>query len=194
MQDPPKNCKKCTRPDEAENMVGCDGCDAWEHYGCAGVSDSIAGSSRSWMCEDCRRRALATTGASSTVSAYTSASSKKSRQAQLRLELLEQQKLVRIKRLEEEERYLKDKFEILMQLEEEDEIASNRSRVSTSSKRDRLQKWLEQAETVVPEGDIDAERGAVRKNVGFEASQASASGRTLTAPAFETQLVSGKLE
>ncbi|KXJ69602.1 hypothetical protein RP20_CCG026464 [Aedes albopictus] len=194
MQDPPKHCKKCTRPDEAENMVGCDGCEAWEHYGCAGVSGSIAGSNRSWMCEDCRRQALATTGAGSTVSAYTSASSKKSRQAQLRLELLEQQKQVRIKRLEEEEQYLKDKFEILMQLEEEDDMASNRSRVSTSSKRDRLQKWLEQGETVVPEGDIAAERGAVRKNVGFEATQASASGRSLTAPAFETQLVSGKLE
>ena len=45
------NCVACNRPDEAENMVSCDKCGEWQHYGCAGVDDEIK--HNPWMCEKC---------------------------------------------------------------------------------------------------------------------------------------------
>lgn len=49
-----KNCVKCDRPDTADNLVGCDVCESWMHYDCAGVTDSIANSNRTWKCDRCR--------------------------------------------------------------------------------------------------------------------------------------------
>ncbi|XP_062556853.1 uncharacterized protein LOC134221681 [Armigeres subalbatus] len=192
------NCKKCTRPDDAENMVGCDTCDAWQHYGCAGVSESIAGSNRSWKCDGCRLKSIPVAEAvgspSSTASAYTSASSKKSRQAQLRLELLEQQNEIRMRKLEEEEKYLKERFELLMRIEEEEDAASSRSRVSARSKRDRLEEWLEAEVPAASKclerecGDLEVihdQSGNSRRSI-----QATAEELWMTAPTLETQSVS----
>ncbi|XP_062555732.1 uncharacterized protein LOC134220646 [Armigeres subalbatus] len=196
MEDSSENrhCKKCTRPDDADNMVGCDACDAWEHYGCAGVSDSIAGSNRSWTCEACKLKAQAAAGSSSTASAYTSASSKRSRQAQLRLELLEQQNRVRMKKLEEEERYLKEKFELLMQLEEEDDLISNRSEVDSRSKRDRLEKWLEQENIAVSDVGNEVGLGAGEAVESSNIIKSVPGGLPMAIPAFETQSVLRKLD
>lgn len=191
-----KHCKKCEGPDEIEDMVCCDGCDAWEHYGCAGVSDSIAGSSRSWMCENCRVKLLAAADSNSTASAYSSTSSKKSRKIQLRLDLLEQQNQIRMRKLEEQEKYLKEKFAMLMQLEEEDDdVCSSRSRVSARSKRDRLEKWLEKEDIASTAGEMNVTRGAVPESKNAEAGvPAAVDGSRLINPALETQSVSRKLD
>lgn len=171
------SCQKCERPDSAEDMVGCDKCNAWQHFGCAGVADSIADTKRSWTCEKCREEALK--DPASRISVYTSASSKKSRQAKLRLELLEQQNQLKMKKLEEEEKYLKEKFEILMQLEDDDDSVSERSNVSAHSKQKRLEKWL----------DEDVMVTATEAEVQF-----APNARTVAFPTSETQSVSRKLE
>ncbi|XP_062533345.1 uncharacterized protein LOC134202334 [Armigeres subalbatus] len=189
-----RHCKKCTKPDEADNMVGCDACDAWEHYGCAGVSDSIADSNRSWKCESCKRPAQITSAPESSVSAYTSASSKKSRQAQLRLELLEQQNQVRMRKLEEEERYLKEKFEILMQFEEEDEIISNRSKVSARSKQERLENWLRQDNTPISDGEYEIPHGVEKGRGDPEILKSVIEEQPVALPALEIKSVPRKLE
>ncbi|XP_055605085.1 uncharacterized protein LOC129753308 [Uranotaenia lowii] len=45
------NCVTCRRPDSAQSMVACDECSQWQHYGCAGVTATIA--DRSWLCCRC---------------------------------------------------------------------------------------------------------------------------------------------
>lgn len=49
------SCKSCTRPDtDEEKWVACDSCKLWEHYGCAGVDDSVK--SLAYFCNECRTR------------------------------------------------------------------------------------------------------------------------------------------
>ncbi|XP_055600296.1 uncharacterized protein LOC129749360 [Uranotaenia lowii] len=45
------SCVTCRRPDSAQSMVACDECSQWQHYGCAGVTATIA--DRSWLCCRC---------------------------------------------------------------------------------------------------------------------------------------------
>ncbi|XP_058817679.1 uncharacterized protein LOC131680988 [Topomyia yanbarensis] len=46
------NCRRCDRPDSAEaRMVACDQCHTWEHFGCAGVNDSIK--EHPYTCQEC---------------------------------------------------------------------------------------------------------------------------------------------
>ncbi|XP_062710516.1 uncharacterized protein LOC134288741 [Aedes albopictus] len=180
------SCKKCSRRDSSDNMVCCDFCDAWEHYGCAGVTDSISDSNRSFVCVRCTEEARGstlntipegeavmgqgetipptetpTTGAipknrhlqkdddagGSVVSVSTSASSKKSQRIQMCLNLLEETKKVKMRMLEEEEKYLQAKFDLLMKLGE-DEDGSKKSSVSARTKRKRLEKWLNDGQEV----------------------------------------------
>ncbi|XP_062698521.1 uncharacterized protein LOC134284163 [Aedes albopictus] len=58
IQDPEKtgfNCAGCRRPDDDESeMVFCDHCQRWYHFGCAGVSAEVR--DVSWSCEECLRR------------------------------------------------------------------------------------------------------------------------------------------
>ncbi|XP_055638295.1 uncharacterized protein LOC129776590 isoform X2 [Toxorhynchites rutilus septentrionalis] len=47
------NCRKCDRPDSAEGqMVACDVCQRWEHFGCAGVDENIK--KHSYVCSECK--------------------------------------------------------------------------------------------------------------------------------------------
>ena len=47
------NCKKCQRPDSAdEQMVACDSCQDWEHFTCAGVDVSIK--DQPYVCSECK--------------------------------------------------------------------------------------------------------------------------------------------
>ncbi|XP_062556824.1 uncharacterized protein LOC134221650 [Armigeres subalbatus] len=47
----PSNCPVCDRPDSAEDMVACDGCQSWYHYSCAEVDASVA--DQPWQCTSC---------------------------------------------------------------------------------------------------------------------------------------------
>lgn len=145
-------------------MVCCDCCDGWEHYGCAGVTDSISDTNRSFVCVRCIEEARGTTlntipedemmkermedvpskGAipknsdnqkgeeakGSVVSVSTSASSKRSQRIQMCLNLLEETKKVKMRMLEEEEKYLQAKFDLLLRLGDEDDNGSRKSVVS----------------------------------------------------------------
>lgn len=45
------HCMLCSRPDEVDDMVQCDKCDAWHHFGCVNVDASVKDAS--WTCERC---------------------------------------------------------------------------------------------------------------------------------------------
>ncbi|XP_065088575.1 uncharacterized protein LOC135710053 [Ochlerotatus camptorhynchus] len=55
MATPPDrgSCVACERPDSADDFVQCDECDAWFHFSCAGVTDSVA--DRAWVCYTCQQ-------------------------------------------------------------------------------------------------------------------------------------------
>ncbi|XP_055622254.1 uncharacterized protein LOC129765843 [Toxorhynchites rutilus septentrionalis] len=51
------NCAACERPDHAEkDMVFCDQCQNWYHFGCAGVTNAVKDDS-SWICGKCMKNA-----------------------------------------------------------------------------------------------------------------------------------------
>ncbi|XP_062703871.1 uncharacterized protein LOC134286288 [Aedes albopictus] len=50
----PRNCQSCSRKDSAEDeMVQCDSCRLWEHFGCAGVDEQIRKSENRYVCKRC---------------------------------------------------------------------------------------------------------------------------------------------
>ncbi|XP_053686569.1 uncharacterized protein LOC128736113 [Sabethes cyaneus] len=156
-----KFCKKCDRTDVQEGMVCCDVCDSWVHFHCAGVNESIAEPEKSWKCSDCI--ANSEVGSKSAVSFNESSVSKSSRvsqKLQLSLQLLEEQRKLKKKRaeeelrarkqeeeaklkeIEEEQEYLKEKYKLMAQIEDEKESCSRKSGVSVKSKRERMEKWI----------------------------------------------------
>ncbi|XP_062711689.1 uncharacterized protein LOC134289605 [Aedes albopictus] len=47
----PKSCTACNHPDHIEDMVACDNCGKWYHFGCANVDESIV--DQTWKCQPC---------------------------------------------------------------------------------------------------------------------------------------------
>ncbi|XP_062713044.1 uncharacterized protein LOC134290073 [Aedes albopictus] len=170
-----RNCRACNQPDEADSrMVQCDGCSHWYHFKCAGVGDSIADESRTYICAFCSASPAASVSQSTTASA---------REAKLRLDMqrLAEEKELRARLLAEKEKQEKDmqemamrlekerrdkaiadlmilekefidkKYELLQaRLEEDDEGRSTRSRRSARQDADRIREWMntQRADTV----------------------------------------------
>uniref|UniRef100_A0AAG5DFX4 PHD-type domain-containing protein n=1 Tax=Anopheles atroparvus TaxID=41427 RepID=A0AAG5DFX4_ANOAO len=58
-------CARCERPDN-DDMVACDDCNAWFHFECVGVDQTVE--SREWSCSTCRAKAEARPAGSSAMS------------------------------------------------------------------------------------------------------------------------------
>lgn len=82
-------------------MVGCDLCDVWVHFGCAGVTASVE--NRSWKCDNCKDKVLEAASKASKSSKTSSGSVKKSHRIRYQLQMMEEQRQLRLKQLEEEE-------------------------------------------------------------------------------------------
>ncbi|XP_055604632.1 uncharacterized protein LOC129752870 [Uranotaenia lowii] len=129
------SCVACQRPDSADNIVACDKCDQWWHYSCAGVTDSIK--DRPWTCPKC----LPTPATSTT----TTSSSRRTR-LELSLKHLEEQKEIAEKRINLEDKFLEERFRIIVESLSEDGNRSARSRVNTTEIRERnsdITNWVQ---------------------------------------------------
>lgn len=47
------HCRLCMDPDSKQDMVACNECDRWFHYGCAQLKRLPTKEER-WICEKCR--------------------------------------------------------------------------------------------------------------------------------------------
>ncbi|XP_062539189.1 uncharacterized protein LOC134207496 [Armigeres subalbatus] len=165
-----KHCSKCDRPDTADNLVGCDLCDTWMHYGCAKVTDSIADVNRSWKCERCRGREEDTISRATT-------SSRRSSRAELGLMMMEEQKALRLRRImeeeaakaaarnriaDEEERFLRKKYELLLaEADEAEDGVSRKSKLSSRASREKVRSWLSEQEVgTAQQGTVPASKRA----------------------------------
>ncbi|XP_058817804.1 uncharacterized protein LOC131681110 [Topomyia yanbarensis] len=126
------NCIACDRPDMVDNMVQCDGCDDWWHYSCAGVTNSI--NERAWSCSKCN--ALTNAASSSSVSG------RASQLAGTMKRLMERQELEKQRVELELQRKFLDEQQKLFNATVEDEIKSQKSRVSRRSAQNRVNEWL----------------------------------------------------
>ncbi|XP_053691455.1 mitogen-activated protein kinase 7-like [Sabethes cyaneus] len=55
--DSPHNCQSCKRTDSAESeMVECEVCQRWEHFGCAGVGEEIRQQDARYICRRCSQQ------------------------------------------------------------------------------------------------------------------------------------------
>ncbi|XP_058828497.1 uncharacterized protein LOC131688312 [Topomyia yanbarensis] len=118
------NCVACNEPDSAGNMVQCDHCNSWWHMTCAGVTDSVA--DRPWTCRRCLPEI---------VSIQSNSTVRKLR-LDLKLKQLEEQRAV-------EQKFVDEKYKLLnSHLEEPDESASQRGKVSRVEKVEQVKQWL----------------------------------------------------
>lgn len=131
-------CEKCDMDDTAE-MIHCELCYRREHFGCAGVPDGFNPANSTWCCQQCEAEKIAANVPRSTRS---STSSRRSLRLKLALEELEVRNRLRMKEIEAEKEFFKQKYELLKQMEDEDDRESRRSIVSEKTKRERLEKWL----------------------------------------------------
>ncbi|XP_062710230.1 uncharacterized protein LOC109425711 [Aedes albopictus] len=149
-----KHCAKCDRPDTVDNLVGCDTCETWMHFGCAGVTDSIADPNRTWKCDRCRPQVESSVCHSSV---GRSSASRRSSRIELSLRMLEEQKVIRMRILEEEaaqvaarkkiaeeeENFLKQKYALLLaEADGAEDGVSRRSGLSSRASREKVQSWL----------------------------------------------------
>ncbi|XP_055585016.1 uncharacterized protein LOC129737877 [Uranotaenia lowii] len=127
----------CKLPDSSR-MVACDVCDSWWHYECAGVDDSIA--DKDFVCIRCsaptEKQTTIIAPAKSLTGSMSSASST-GRRAKLKLQKLEEMKVLQEKQLELDQRKLNlekdfhnEKFRVL-----EEEVADEEERQSRKSNR-----------------------------------------------------------
>ncbi|XP_062542169.1 putative mediator of RNA polymerase II transcription subunit 12 [Armigeres subalbatus] len=126
------SCAGCNQPNESDNLVQCDACDAWWHFGCAGVTGSIA--DRSWMCTKCKRPSRASSKASN--ASRTPSLTESMARLRERQELEKQRAEVDL-----EKRFLQQQRELL-----EASIAAEEERRSQVSHRDsqnRVVDWIE---------------------------------------------------
>ena len=125
-------CAGCSQPDEADNMVQCDACDAWWHFSCAGVTESI--SDRAWMCTHCQPTSLAS-------SKVSTASRSSSLLADSMARLRERQELEKQRaEIEMEKKFLQEQqklLEVAIATEEE-----KRSRASHENSIKRVHDWI----------------------------------------------------
>ncbi|XP_062710664.1 uncharacterized protein LOC134288800 [Aedes albopictus] len=142
------NCRGCTRPDEAEDMVACDECSQWWHYGCAGVAASVC--NRSWRCVTCVKH-------SSYGSALPSGSvNTAGTSARLRLQQLTEAKALedrlRKEQADKEREYLQMKHQLEAELEAEERSASSYASSGGSGyghrRREDIRKWIVQQQNI----------------------------------------------
>ncbi|XP_055631924.1 uncharacterized protein LOC129771856 [Toxorhynchites rutilus septentrionalis] len=174
-------CGKCDRPESADNMVCCDECDVWVHFGCAGVGDSIAEPGRVWKCDQCRKDVP--TEQSVHLSQGSAALSRRSQRLHLSLQLLEEQREMKKKQAVEEEEYLKKKYDLLIQIEENDNVSTRRSEVSAKSRRERVEGWINKGNTTA-----EGARSVRTQSNNLASTQLGASGEEANI-ALETQSV-----
>ncbi|XP_062557204.1 uncharacterized protein LOC134222068 [Armigeres subalbatus] len=128
------SCKSCNRPDAAEDMVACDKCNDWWHFGCAGVQASIC--ERSWQCPNC-----------STYSATLGSELSTTSSAQLRLRQLAEAKAledkIRREQADKEREFLAAKHQLEAEIEARKSVAGSlRSHKSRHSRHSRVGDWV----------------------------------------------------
>ncbi|XP_055590122.1 uncharacterized protein LOC129742271 [Uranotaenia lowii] len=143
------NCFLCSRPDSAANLVGCDKCENWAHYDCAGVSSSIEATEKSWVCAACLSNTV------EVASKAASRSSRRSSRIQENIQMLEEEKDMELKALEKEEEdrkefrkkrleiekeFLKQKYDV--QREGSRGNRSEQSKASSRNSRQIVENWL----------------------------------------------------
>ncbi|XP_062539269.1 DNA ligase 1-like [Armigeres subalbatus] len=113
MQSPDKtgfSCVACDRPDDAESqMVFCDHCQQWYHFGCVGVTAEVK--DISWCCQKCSGGGSDDSGSSELQEELKKLEKEKKKQKRE----LEREKILHRKRLEVQQ----ELFEMRQQLEKE---------------------------------------------------------------------------
>ncbi|XP_055590353.1 uncharacterized protein LOC129742478 [Uranotaenia lowii] len=167
------SCVICPLPDSQEDMMQCRKCSAWVHYSCGGAANESEARKLDYVCPKCLAEKCSE---SMSLKSGNSITSRRSEALALRLQQLEEEKLLREQQkkaqrelqekrrmlLEQEEQlqkeqnrealeYLQNKHSLERQLEEE---SSNASRVSIHSLRipSKVEDWLKENESVC---DVD---------------------------------------
>ncbi|XP_058456660.1 uncharacterized protein LOC131434043 [Malaya genurostris] len=121
------NCKNCDRPDHVENMVACDKCNTWWHFGCADVTESVA--DRSWKCNNCSTFCDSIKSVRSTIS------------ARLRLKQLEERKALDDLQVQRDREYLAQKHQLEAEVDAENE--DNSKSYSSRHNSEHVRCWVE---------------------------------------------------
>lgn len=131
-------CKKCNNDDESD-IITCELCGRSEHLVCAGVPVGFLNANVTWYCQQCdqeKDRGIIPTSDRSSIT------SRRSQRLKLALEELEVQNRLRMMQIEAEKEFYKEKYQLLKQMEEEEELEGRSSLNSEKSKRYRPERRL----------------------------------------------------
>nr|XP_029714385.1 uncharacterized protein LOC115258434 [Aedes albopictus] len=129
-------------------MVGCDMCDVWFHPGCVEVTETNLNPDKTWKCAHCANDEDREVASQHTNKSMRSSASSRARKELLLRQLEEQRALklkqraeedeIRKKRAEEDEAFLQQKLDIIL----EDDNESRISRLSSRASQRKVADWL----------------------------------------------------
>lgn len=150
-EKPQRICESCKKAHNVARMVACDQCHRWYHCTCVKVAESC---NDKWTCKECE---LLATISGTSISSRTSSTSRSTR-VQLQLMRLEEEKKAQEKLLLEQQeqdrvrlaakaaldkQYLDEKYALLIAEAEVEEVGSQRSHRSRTSRSSHVQAWVE---------------------------------------------------
>lgn len=148
MLQPAKVCGKCSSGGMIDRMVGCDMCDVWFHPGCVEVTETNLNPDKTWKCAHCANDEDREVASQHTNKSMRSSASSRARKELLLRQLEEQRALklkqraeedeIRKKRAEEDEAFLQQKLDIIL----EDDNESRISRLSSRASQRKVADWL----------------------------------------------------
>ncbi|XP_062716949.1 uncharacterized protein LOC115265221 [Aedes albopictus] len=170
-------CKKCNRKEGDNNWVCCDVCESWEHFRCAGVSESIA--DKSWKCSDCiadwdGTDIASKSGVSFNESSVSKSSSRASQRLQLSLQHLEEQRRLSKLRAAEELK-MKEEEARLKKLQAEEELKLKQVEEAAKLKQlDEEEEYLKQRYNLLMQIEDEKDPSSRRSGVSLKSKRSAA--------------------
>ncbi|XP_062556968.1 uncharacterized protein LOC134221804 [Armigeres subalbatus] len=139
------NCGKCHRPDEDESqMVFCDNCQVWFHFGCQGVTSAVQ-EDNDWVCNDCAGDSNGATALGAEENELLEAEREIARERERLAALIERKKRVASMKLELE----KEKREAMWQLEKQEleakAVAEEEFNKKKKAEQSKIQRRIDKA-------------------------------------------------
>ncbi|XP_055590060.1 uncharacterized protein LOC129742213 [Uranotaenia lowii] len=131
--DQNSSCVACSKPDSFDDMVACDLCDSWWHQCCAGVTKSIK--DRDWTCPRCLP-------VPSRANSIRSTSTVRKALLEIKLQRIEEEKDLKRKQFEMEQKCLDEKYRLLEAAAVDDDIDSEGSHQEYHRRRQRTEDWV----------------------------------------------------
>lgn len=133
-------CSICNQQeDSVNNLICCSSCEKVSHRDCCKATTG------QWTCSQCKGKPESNIAKSTSAKSRRSSQLSSSRQKDLLLKRLEEEKALKLKELAIERDYLKKKYQLLEELAD-DELEDAKSKSSVTSRKEYVNDWVNQVQ------------------------------------------------